>query len=48
VPSTKAYLYQIVNGQKTSKIIQEKILDLIELELQKQAKLKQRRKTLLG
>lgn len=48
VPSTKAYLYQIVNGQKTSKIIQDKILDLIELELQEQQKAKLRRKQLLG
>lgn len=48
VPSAKAYLYQIVNGQKTSKLIQEKILDLVELELKNQALVKKRRKILLG
>jgi len=48
VPSTIAYLYQIVNGQKTSKLIQEKIEDLCEVELQKQVQLKIRRKNLLG
>ncbi|PHS03516.1 MAG: hypothetical protein COA88_15715 [Kordia sp.] len=48
VPSTIAYLYQIVNGQKTSKIIQKKILDMVETELLNQAEEKQRLKLLLG
>jgi len=48
VPSTIAYLYQIVNGQKTSKLIQKNILDMVEIELTKQAEEEARLKILLG
>jgi len=48
VPSTIAYLYQIVNGQKTSKLIQKYILDMVEAELKKEAEEAQRLKSLLG
>jgi hypothetical protein len=48
VPTAIGYIYQIVNGQKKSRLVQEKILDLVEEELRNQALVKKRRKILLG
>lgn len=47
-PYSEKHLYQIVNGQKTSSIVQEKIEKLIEEKKIEQNIAKQKRQQLLG